>query len=197
MNPPRAIDQMPASGPKLQAAISAAADYLEQYRSDNGFSWASAHPDALVWRTLLKLSSQGFDRTVTPLFQRQELAIPSRVELTGRRWTQWQRWYAREIKAGLEHLCSSIKVPVLYGARMSNTRGGYADSSEAFYYLSFCPPLPCSARSAAGSSERMRADVPNGPSSPWWLWAGIGVGAALTAATLVTEVRARRTPTLR
>lgn len=191
MSPPPIIAQIPASGPKLKSAITAAAEYLEQYRYEHGFSWGSSDTNALLWRTLLNLSSQGSDRIVTPLFKRQELAIPSRVELTGRRWAQWQRWYAREIQHGLEHFCSSINVPVLYGARLSDGRGGYADSSEAFYYLSFCSPLQCSAREPVDSVDR---EQPNGfqrVSCSWWLCAGIGASAALTA-TLLIGGRARR-----
>jgi hypothetical protein len=134
--------QHPATGPKLGLAIQRALQALDEYRTDCGFSsWdACGDQDALLWRILLIRSLAECERGVATLFRRQDIGIPARIALTGRRWDQFQRWHARKVLNRHLEACKPDGLPMLYGGRMSDSRGGHAESAEALYFVSYDPP---------------------------------------------------------
>ncbi len=75
-----------------------------------------------------------------PTIARGDLATPVGLELNRRRWVRFQRWFDRNMRSTF--LSESLRsgVPMLFGGRSSDRRGGRAEFHEAKYFLSFDPP---------------------------------------------------------
>jgi hypothetical protein len=137
-------EQAPACGPRLAPAIkqaqAALAEWMQADRRNTRFKSELESEDARLWGELLSQSSAGLRNQSPPLIRRGDLSSPIGVVLDGRRWDQFQGWYSRKYEPYLRRASDASGVPMLYGARISDRKGGHAESSEACYFLSFNPP---------------------------------------------------------
>lgn len=129
---------LPASGPKLMAAIEQATSHLNTLASRNGFDKDGWPNHARLWRVLLAQSKELGTSGVAPNILKGDLASPLGIKLDERRWKSFEKWYERHIGANLRHLAERSKIPALKAVRKSNRKGGYPEASEAIFFLAFC-----------------------------------------------------------
>lgn len=128
----------PAFGPRLRSSIEQAISVAE--KSSRSASMSSAQEDLNLWLALLNQSHAGIRDNTTPLILKGDLASPLGISLTGRRWARFERWFQRHQASSLLLESTKSGIPAIYGARISNKRGGRAEHNEACYYLTYSPP---------------------------------------------------------
>jgi hypothetical protein len=146
--------QLPASDAKLADCVAAALDCLDAWCRDSGRSREDRDPHPTMWRVILFATQTSLSRgeRVAPLLRRQDVGIPARVELTGRQWERFLRWYRRDFEPDYLRKLQQRRLPPIFPARLSRPRGGYPDHAEAFYFISFDPP-PTGPESDNSASE--------------------------------------------
>ena len=100
--------------------------------------------NARLWNELLQQSHDGVHDGTTPMILRGDLSAPVGIKLTGRRWEQFEKWFATTMKKPLRDACEANGLPMLYPGRISNRRGGHPEHSEAQYFVSFVATPPTS-----------------------------------------------------
>lgn len=135
---------LPCSGPKTKPSIELAQLQLAQWAKREGLPDGKQQPDQLppdarLWYELLRQSLEGIHLDTVPSLPRGDLAAPTGIKLTERRFAQFQRWFEREILIDLERLVRDRGCLPIRAHRVSDRRGGDATVSEAKYFLTFAP----------------------------------------------------------
>ena len=116
--------------------------------------------DCQLWRRLLEKSRDGLFVDVAPSILAKDLVDGLQVELSERRWKQFLRWFDSCMRTVLAKSAYELALPMLYGARMSDRRGGRA--VQARYYISFDPPESVG-REAGEQEDRDGSDNQEAP----------------------------------
>lgn len=132
--------QSPAHGSELLSAIDQAIQVLTDQMENEGNSYGVDAENEKIWQELLKRSRAKIVNQTAPCIRKGDLAAPLAIRLDGRRWERFQRWFVRAVENELLTASEASGIPILYGARLANRRGGYAEASEAIYFVSFDPP---------------------------------------------------------
>lgn len=126
--------------------------------------------NARLWDELLQQSHDGVHDGTAPMILRGDLSAPVGIKLTGRRWEQFEKWFATTMKKPLRDACEAEGLPMLYPGRISNRRGGYSERSEAQYFVSFIasPPTNLSHLTTEESTDVDESSFPlnRWPSAP-------------------------------
>lgn len=134
------VGQLPAFGPKFGPAIAQAALQLEKLAVRRDFNHEGWPENAKLWRELLVQSRDRSSRDMAPYVLKGDLAAPTAVKLSGRRWQAFLRWFERIIAPELRMLSLESGIPALKAVRQSNPKGGRPEQSEAVYFLAFVDP---------------------------------------------------------
>lgn len=132
--------QTPASGPLVADAIMQALRVVETFAQNERRLDAQESENCRLWRELLMQSRGQLFGDMVPTIPRGDLAAPIGISLTARRWARFQRWYERCMVTPLRRASLQSGIPIPYGGRTSNRRGGRAEFSEARYFVSFDEP---------------------------------------------------------
>lgn len=131
----------PASGPSVREAIAQALHVANTVAQNEQRQDGRVNDHCRLWQELLTQSRAQLVRDTVPTIPRGEVAIPAAVKLTERRWASFQRWFGRKILPPLQQASVESRIPILYGERISDRRGGRAELCEARYFLSFEAPV--------------------------------------------------------
>lgn len=131
------VSALPASGPQLDKAIDQAIEHLNKIAVRRNYQAKNWPNHARLWREMLVQSKNRLDRLVAPNLSKSDLSIPAAVKLDGRDWQAFSKWFDRNVAPELLQLSSFTRIPALRAVRRSNTKGGFSESSEAIYCLSF------------------------------------------------------------
>lgn len=136
------VKTLPASGPKLGEAIDQALRHLNDLAIRRDFDPKSWPQHAKLWRELLKQSKEKgrSGRNIAPNLLKGDLAAPIAVNLTGRHWGRFQKWFERSVAPELISISLHSKVPAVKAVRVANPKGGFPDQSEAMFFLAYFDP---------------------------------------------------------
>lgn len=126
---------LPAAGPKLEAAIGQALSHLETttVSPDRGRSLEYLK----LWKEILLQSHKRCEIGVAPNLLKGDLASTTAINLTGRYWISFEKWFQRNIGPELQLISGKSGIPALEAVRIADRRGGYPDQSEAIVFLTF------------------------------------------------------------
>lgn len=129
----------PAKGIQLAAALTQAIHIAEVQISNQVRQDLVANVHLQVWAELLSIT-QRLAAVEAPMVRKRDFGKPLRTELTGRRWDQFQRWFAREMGPALDRRSRESEVPALYAVRVSDKLGGHPNYRDAAYFVAFASP---------------------------------------------------------
>jgi hypothetical protein len=132
--------QVPASGPHLRAALEAAnraADLIsDRERKFEGEVSANCR----LFQELLRQSAPSPEEDAVPMLTRADLCVALDINLSGRRWDSFLRWFNKDAHERLLSVSEGLGAKVLYPARASDRCGGYSRYCQAKYFLTFSSP---------------------------------------------------------
>lgn len=125
---------LPASGPKLLAALDQALSHLE----NRAGAFKISHPEHLtLWKEILLQSKEHSSNFVAPNLLKGDIAARIAIRLTGRQWASFEKWFEQKIAPELRSLATQSRIPAIRPVRLSDRKGGYPEQSEAILYVAY------------------------------------------------------------
>lgn len=160
---------MPAAGPKLRESIDQALVQLSNLavHRDYGRTRDSWPAPAKIWGELLEQTKRRMIGDIAPNLLKGDISCPIGINVTGRQWKSFERWYDRHVRPELIKSAGESGIRAIRAVRVSDRKGGRPESSEAVYFLAYIADDRCldadtvesSAKSpAANVNEKLRTE---------------------------------------
>lgn len=129
----------PARGLQLPAALDQAL-HIAEVQSGNQIRLDLVENINLrIWKRLVSVSRERIAAFEAPIIQKADITDAVDVELSGRRWDQFQRWFDRHMAPELARLSRESGVPAVCAVRVSDRRGGHPHFRGSVYFIVFSP----------------------------------------------------------